>query len=433
MAKPLSRAGWLALLAALAPMYAQVPPSDVGQKAKAMREMLAFDPDYLKSVVAREAEIRKLAAQVRDNEQHGRKTSCSHQILNETLWMLGSDPDFAKIDERLRDLKASIANPDREGIADQQDPQDGSWGRCYDGWSFKLDASFDHLMLDPEHAPPVPMHLLDKVNSPEKLTAYLTSLSVSDIPLTGINHRREFNETTGNLLRLILKDLPRGYSWHPQMKATILDLLLHKLRNTETAWWGESYVRNGRVEFVDDLSTTYHVVTYLKGDVPNLKGMVNTLLLLKDEPYPVGWLDGTHYANHHNMDVVTLLRFGWPYLKPDQQQAASGEIGKMLRWCLAESLEPDGSFRHQEGDDSIEEVTYFGVEFLFRVGYFDPSRRFWTTGDFPRAEEARQRIVDFIEQHIGTGGAGGEYYQTALRDLKETLPRVTPLGSPQQH
>jgi hypothetical protein len=380
--------------------------------------MMAFDPDYLKSMLAREPEARSLAAQVRAIEASGRKTSCSHQILNETLWMLGHTADFARIDGRLRDLKASIASPEAEGIAEEQDPADGSWGRCYTEWFFKVDASFDHLQLDPDRTPPLEMRLLDRVNSPEKLTAYLTSISVSDIPRTGMDHRREFNEMLADLVRLILKDWPRGYQWHPQIKKTLLELVRNRFRNRETGWWGERYVRNGRVDFVDDLSMTYHVVTYLKGDVPDLGIMVNTLLALKNEPYPVGWLDGKSYSNHHNMDVVSLLRFGWPDLKAEQRQMASAEIGKMLQWCLRESLQEDGSFRQTPGDDSIEELTYFGVEFLARIGYFDRSRRFWTADDLPGTEAARQKIVGFIGKHIGTGGAGGEYYRSALKDLR---------------
>jgi hypothetical protein len=402
-----------------APLHtgAQVPPADVDQKAKVAREMLAFDPHYLKSLFSRAAVAQALANQVRANEARGRKTSCSHQILNETLWMLGHTASFAKIDGRLRDLKASIADPGHESVADAQDPEDGSWGRCYTEWSFKLDASLDHLLLDPDKTPPRPMRLLDQVNSPEKLTAFLTALSVSDIPRTGIDSRREFNETLGNLVRLILRDRPPGYAWHPQLKQTLLDLVLHKFRNPDTGWWGERYVRNGRAEFVDDMSATYHVVAYLKGEVPDLDVMVNTLLAVRNEAYPVGWLDHGGYANHHNMDIVSLLRFGWPYLKPEQKQLASAEIGKMLRWCLRESLQADGSFQQQPGDDSIEELTYFGVEFLARVGYFDRSRRFWTAEEFPEADAARQRIVGFIEKHIDTGGAGGEYYHSALKDL----------------
>ena len=149
-------APWLVLLGA--PMYtgAQVPQGDLGQKAKVEREMVAFDPDYRKSVRAREAEALSLAAQVRANEARGRKTSCSHQLMNETLWMLGHTADFARIDGRLRDLKASIASPERESIADEQDPEDGVGAGVIPNGLSSWTASPDHLLLDPDRTPPQP-------------------------------------------------------------------------------------------------------------------------------------------------------------------------------------------------------------------------------------------------------------------------------------
>jgi hypothetical protein len=56
------------------------------------------------------------------------------------------------------------------------------------------------------------------------------------------------------------------------------------------------------------------------------------------------------------MDVVSLLRFGWPYLKAEQRQVASAEIGKMLGGACGSQA--DGSFRQESGDDSIEEQTF---------------------------------------------------------------------------
>ncbi len=248
---------------------------------------------------------------------------------------------------------------------------------------------------------------------------YFDALWVSDIAHTGINNRRAFNESMSDLMRLILHDKPSTYRWHPRLKEGLMDLILHRYRSNETGFWGTRFVRSGGVEFVDDLSVTFHVVSYLKGDVPDLSRMVNTLLALKDLPYPVGWLrGGLRYSNHHNMDVVVLLRYGWPYLSDSQKQAVSVEIRKMVRWCLAQSLQPDGGFRTEPGEDSIEEQTYFGVAFLARAGYFDPSRRFWTTEDFPEAETHRQAILTFIGKHRASGGADGGYYQHALDELR---------------
>ena len=67
------------------------------------------------------------------------------------------------------------------------------------------------------------------------------------------------------------------------------------------------------------------------------------------------------------MDVVVLFGFGWKAATIVQRRAMLEQIQKMLNWCLAESLQPDGSFAHG-GDDSAEENTYFGAAFLSRIG-----------------------------------------------------------------
>ena len=88
----------------------------------------------------------------------------------------------------------------------------------------------------------------------------------------------------------------------------------------------------------------------------------------------------------------------------------------MLHRCLTESLQTNGSFKILEVDVSIEEATYFGVEFLSRIGFFDKSKRFWADQDFPEAEGIRQQIISFIEHQSG-GAAGGSWYHDALKSL----------------
>ena len=91
----------------------------------------------------------------------------------------------------------------------------------------------------------------------------------------------------------------------------------------------------------------------------------------------------------------------------------------MLDRCLTETLQTNGSFKISAGDVSIEEATYFGVDFLYNAGYFNKSKRFWTDQDFPQAEEVRQRIIAFIERHQESGAAGGGDYKEMLEDLKK--------------
>jgi len=407
------------LLAALAAeaRSAGIPAPDLNNGITVRREMIAYQPRYVLLMGPRLRTLRDLEKQVLDRETHMQNVSCSHRIVTEILWLLGSTVETDRIDARLNDLRASLAHPELEASARERDPADGSWGRCYDAWFFRLDGSYDGHFSKGQGGAEIP--LLDRVNSPEKLTQYVRSISVSDVAHTGVNHRREMNEALSSLVRLIMRDRPTGYRWHPQLKATLRDLLLNELRNPQTGWWGERYVRGGGMEFVDDLSMTFHIVSYLHGEVPDLDKMGTTVLALKDLEYPIGWLEDGHYVNHHNMDVVVLLGYAWPYMSEPQRREASDEIGKMLQWCLKASVLPDGSFQPATGgDDSVEEGEYFGVAFLARAGYFDRARRFWTSQSFPEAEQVRQRLVDFIDKHKATGAAGGAYYESALEELR---------------
>ena len=400
---------------------AAVPRPDLEHPARKRREFVAFDPGYKYSQNERAEKLRALGKKLRAQEAAGHKTACAHQILSETMWMLSSTADFKRIDQRLHDLEESLAHPDREAIADEQDSQDGSWGACSTEWFFKVNASYDHISKrsNKGEKPRYETRFLDRINSPELLTNYFLSVAVSDIPHTGVDHRRELNESLSNIMRLILRDRPVGYAWHPALKETLMDLILHRLRNPETGYWGESYVRDGRVEFVDDLSVTFHVISYLHGDVPDLPKVIDHTLAVKNLEYPIGWLEDAHYVNHHNMDVVTLFKLGWPRASDAQKAVIATEIKKMLQWCLSESLQPDGSFKRNEADgaDSLEESTAWGVAFLDRIGFFDQSKRFWTSQEFPEADGIRQRIIACIVKHRDTGGAGGTYYEDALDEL----------------
>lgn len=397
----------------------RAPQSDLEHNARKQQEFLAFDPHYEESKAERIARARVLGKQIREREAAGQNTSCSHQILWEIKALVTQTADFKEVDRRLDDLESNLAHPEREAEAEEQDPEDGSWGKCFAEWYCKLDASCEEIgkEANKKRVPKFEPHFLDRVNSPEKLTDYLMSVSVSDIPRTGVDHLLEFNLSLSNLMRLILRDRPKGYPWDPRLKAILTDLILHRFRNPKTGWWGERYVRDGHVEFVDDLSATFHIVTYLHGDIPDLPRVVDTALAVKDLDYPVGWLWKGQYWNHNNMDVVALFKAGWPHASSAQKRAITVEIEKTLQWCLSESLQPDGSFKPNIADGSMEEGTYYGASFLNRIGFFNKSECFWTEREFPEAAEVRQRIIAYVLKHQHTGGSGGGYYESILDDL----------------
>jgi hypothetical protein len=354
-------------------------------------------------------------------EKQGKAYRPAHQILYETKWICSATRDYPRMGERVHALEEALRDPANAQATDEQSETDGSWGKWYTEWFFKLDASYDQIMklADRGLVPKYPVRFLDRINSPEKLIEHLNHLLISDLKADGVDHRRELNETVADLMRLILRDQPRNYAYDPRLKAALLDWLLHAARNPETGYWGAWYRRpkDGGIKKTDDLSITFHIVSYLKGNVPDWPKIIATTLAIKDQWYPLGWLERGAYLNHNNMDVVELFRLGWSQATPAQREAMRVEIRKMLNWCLTESLQPDGSFKLQDSDDSLETSISFGTSFLVRLGYFDRSKRFWTDEDFPEVADVRAHIIQFIQAHIHSGGEGGVYYRDTLKDL----------------
>jgi hypothetical protein len=372
-------------------------------------DFTAFDPHYEAEHELRVARTMVLAKHMFEAEAKGEITTCGHQILFELGSLLISSANFEQIDGRLHDLEASIGHPS----SDKPDA-DGMWGSCYQAWYLKLYATYDYLEA---HAPdePAPHPLpafLARVSTPEKLTAYLDALSISDVRHSGVDHEREFNETVATLLRMIVRRQPENYTVDPALRDALLDRLLHQYRNQKTGFWGERYLRAGREDFPDDLSMTFHVISYLKGKVPDMPRVIDTTLAIKDFDYPAGWLWKGQLWNHNNMDVVTLFHYGWSQASAVQQTAMAAEIDRMLKWCLHDSLQADGSFKINIADGSLEDAEYYGTSFLARIGFFDPKQRFWTGRELPEATEVRKRILGFVQAHQNSGPTGDNYRST---------------------
>ena len=399
-----------------------IPESDLHASERLLQDFISYDSSYVKKRSEAAVKAKILAKKVFELEAKGYNTFCLHQILYEAGSLLYSTANFTLINERLNDLERTISSPETQTNIEMKDPIDESYGKCYVEWFLKVVASYNQLEKTTGDNPePTPLpHFLDPVNTPEKLENYLTSISVSDIRKTGVDNEREYNEMHATLIEMIIKGSPQNYVVDSTLKQSFKNLLFNKLRNPITGWWGERYIRNGHIEFVDDLSTTFHTVSYLKGNVPDMDKIISTLLVVKNVPYPVGWLWKNEYWNHNNMDVVTLFKYGWNQANEQQRNDISNEIDKMLQWCLTSSLKPDGSFKTIPEDGSIEEAQYYGTSFLARTGYFDKSKRFWTNKDFPEADTIKDKLITYIKQHQQTGGSGGDYYKSALEALGYT-------------
>jgi len=383
---------------------AQVLQNDSLNSQDRQKDFIAYNPDYLQQKDIWTSKIKALGIQLYRKELAGEHTTCAYQLFSEMTWLLTSTADFKRIDVQYNELEELLKSPPNKN---------DTLSECYEEWFFRLKAHGEDLKKKKKYA-----YLLDTINSPEKLTAYLRPLSKSDIARTGIDNSRELNESLSILMRLILRDKPKGYQYDPQLKDTLMKVILTDLRNPETGFWGEHYVRNGKIVFVDDISHTFHVISYLDGNVPGMDKILKTTLAIKNYDATAGWLYKGKYWNHTNVDVVEILRYCWPYANARQKQEISMEMEKMLHWCLIESLQPDGSFKPLAADGSMEECMYYGESYLSRLGFFDPAKCFWTDRKFPEAEGIRQNIIAFIKKHQGGGAAGGDYYRSALEELE---------------
>jgi len=391
---------------------AQLPaPTAVDRNASTLlrQDFVAFDPQYQQERQERVERIVVLAKRMLEDEAKGKKNTCGHQILFELEHLIISSANFRQIDRRIHDLEATI------GVTSSDKPDaDGMWGACYEEWYLKLYATYDHLEAqagEETSARPLPQFLA-RVSTPEKLTLYLDALSLSDVRHTGVDQEPEFNETLATLVQMMVRGKPQNYSVDPALRDALMDRLLHHFRNAETGFWGERYRRNGREDFPSDLSLTFHVVSYLKGKVPEMPRVVDTTLAVRDLDYPVGWLWQGELWNHNNMDVAALFRLGWPEANATQRRRMAAQMKRMLDWCLHDSLQPDGSFKPIIADGSVADAQYYGTSFLARIGFFDPAQRFWTDQSFPSAPQVKARILHFIHAHQGSEPTGDEYRST---------------------
>ncbi|HEY3910993.1 MAG TPA: hypothetical protein VGM07_14025 [Stellaceae bacterium] len=338
---------------------------------------------------AAEPEIRALEARLGGEEATGRDTTMLRQALGELLWRLqytGDAAAAAAVLDRLR-IMAALPEPPRALGADRE----GSFGIGTEVWFLKLDASVDHMLADDFAGAGPPPRFLDRVNDPVRLARYLDSLLVSCLAGDGIDRRKELNFATANLVRLILRRRPPGYPWHPQLD-TVIRGFVARWQDSTTGFFGADYEVSGERWRTADLSLTFHMARYLEGRIGYWPQLIDTLIAIRDERYPNGWLDDNGLTNHNNYDVAVLFQLGWPGMHPWQRRRAAAEIERLLSWCLEAAIAADGRVVAHAIGESLPESYYFTVAFLETVGFFDPEKRFWTDRDFPQAAALRNLL-----------------------------------------
>jgi len=366
--------------------------------------------------------LNPLVEEIRQRQANGENLTCSVQIYREAHWLVNYTTRGAEVERRIGDLKKSLADDRDQSWAAQQDESDGSWGACYESWFFRLHASVDPLkeLQVKGEKPRYRLKFLEQVDTVEELEALYDEMIISRLDVDGTSHRRDLNLVTtalGQMLWLpelaevLDEDYPRE-----KMAQALIRIVDDKWQNQETGYWGAWYEQGGRINKTDDLSITFHIVSYRKGDVKRLEQIARTTLNLRETKYPFGWHDRGTTNNHHSYDVAKLLRFSWPYLNDYQRLAVSAEISIMLARSLRLTMDGQSRF-FTDAYDNIGDAYYFGVSFLDEVGYFRRSKRFWARDmRFPKAEIIRLRLLANLEAL----NSQDPMVQAALRKVRAT-------------
>ncbi|HEY2857729.1 MAG TPA: hypothetical protein VGJ21_04885 [Terracidiphilus sp.] len=342
-------------------------------------------------------ELRPLIRELGRHQAAGENMQYSMHVYRAIRWRLNFTPDVASTRARMRDLQTSLDRPDEQAQATRQVPEDGSWSMGIDPsvWYLRLYYTVEDG-LTRDHDPEYPLHILDRINSPEKLNGQLNSALYDDFTRTGEFKREELDETASAIMRLLYGHKRTGYTFDPRLGDAMRDYL-NKWQNPATGCWGQWAVdRYGRVWKMDDTGITFHVISDLHGQVQHLDRIALRLVDLEKLDYPAGPRMDGRYENHLSWDMVIVFRYAWPSLDEPARARVREQISKMLDSCL-QSLQPDGSFRTSEIDDTVGDANMYGAWLLRDAGDFDPAKRFWTDENFPNAAQVRARIKTRLE------------------------------------
>jgi hypothetical protein len=380
-------------------------------------EFMKFDPSYRRLHARYADELRELQLELARQTAAGRPTPCSRQLFLEARWLVLYSAHWDRMERRLRDLREMLSRPADPPEAREQNEADGSFDHCSQEWFLKLDSTIEEVENRGERGEKLqyPLKLLDRVNTPEKLRAYLDSLLVSDVVKTGRDNRFELNIATTAIERFIIGHVGQVYPFPPGLKEALFEYEDKVWQDPETGFFGGWYrLTDGTIRKTADLSVTFHIVSYRRDNIQRVPQMMRTLIGMKDQEYPFGWLQEGQGSNHHNYDVARLFRVGWSQMDEEQRRLAQAEMRKMMDFCLQETMNSDGSFKLMD-EDTVGSSFLFPISLLNELGYFRPSLRFWTWDSFPDA----MKVADLVEKRIRVMGLTDTESAKVLRRFQE--------------
>jgi hypothetical protein len=316
----------------------------------------------------------------------------------EAKWLHRYTAHWDELEDKLRRIEFSLDDHD-QSYAAEQSPVDGFWGVCYEKWFMRLGATLSALesLSQRGEAPRYRLGNKGHFDTGKKLLTRLQDLLISDIANTGVNNRAELGSlittfSQGAFKPHLREKLVESSSLsHPSVTLDSLTeafrFFLSGAQDPTTGFWGAWYIVGGKIHKSQDLSMTYHVIAYTKGEVEHWPQILETTAAIESERYPYGWRHNGRYNNHNLYDVAKIYKFGWPYMSEAEKSEVRAKIESMTKWSLENTLGPDYTFKHDPTfSDSLADEYYFGISFFDVVGYWQPKRRFWT--EAPIAQDA---------------------------------------------
>ena len=354
-----------------------------------MRQFEIYDPDYQIHHEQFGERLKAMSEAIAEAEADGRNLYCSQQMYLEAKWLHRYTAHWDRLEDKLTRIEQSLNDHD-QSFATRQSPVDGFWGICYEEWFMRLGATLGGLdsLAAQGQEPRYQFRSAGKFDTGKKLLRELEDLLVSDIAYTGIDNRSELASliTTfaqgafkPHLRKIMVKSSDLLTSSRLDSLTEAFRFFLSGAQDPTTGYWGAWYIVDGKIHKSVDLSMTYHIIAYTKGQVEHWPQIIETTWAIESDPYPYGWRHNGHYTNHNLYDVAKIYKYGWPHMSEAERLKVGKQIESMIKWSVANTFQDDGTLKHDPTfSDSLSDEYYFAVSFFDVVGYWQSSQRFWT-------------------------------------------------------
>jgi hypothetical protein len=335
------------------------------------------------------------------NMMKGENFNCAAQIAEETHWLVNYTDRSDEVQRRMSDLKRVLATPGRAAMSGQ-DPRDGSFAPCMETWIWRFFRSVDPLknMARRGEIPRVPLKIWEPVDSPEEITALMGDLLVSDLG-GGHNKRMELNLAITALGQLLwLDETASVFPTHLDREAladALREFVDEHWQDPATGYWGAWYRDGDAIRKTNDLSITFHIISYRGGEVALEKEIGRTTGAIRNVRYPFGWDTGGMQNNHHAYDIARIANLTWEDLDPAARSHASANLFLMLARSLAHSMTGEGKFDARPFT-TVAEAYYFGISFFEEVGLFVDDNRHGLAIKLTDAKRLAQQIDENLDR-----------------------------------